>query len=288
MGRHYLMLIATISIASPAFAAVSPPAGTPQLPQTLTRAEFLANLQTRFNAIDTNHNGYLETNEIAAAQQQELGRAHVAELRQLEGKFNRVDNNHDGQLSKGEFMAAAPPARARETAQQVMGGFDSNKDGKISAQEFETRSLANFNKTANSHKQITQPQFLANLHAQLSAMDSNHDGYLEPNEIGDAQQKELGRARAAELQRFEAEFNRIDANRDGQVSKAEFMAVAPPAHPTETPQQMIGALDSNKDGKISLQEYGAKPLANFDKLDANHDGIVTPQEIEAARAARKR
>jgi Ca2+-binding EF-hand superfamily protein len=48
---------------------------------------------------------------------------------------------------------------------------------------------------------------------------------------------------------------------------------------------MIGQVNSNKDGKISLQEFQAGPLATFNKLDANKDGTVTPQEIQAARAA---
>jgi hypothetical protein len=46
---------------------------------------------------------------------------------------------------------------------------------------------------------------------------------------------------------------------------------------------MIAAMDTNKDGKISAAEYRAQPLANFDKADANHDGVLTAQELAAAR-----
>lgn len=45
----------------------------------------------------------------------------------------------------------------------------------------------------------------------------------------------------------------------------------------------FSALDSNKDGKLSLQEARADPdleLA-FDKLDLNHDGFLTPMEFQA-------
>jgi Ca2+-binding EF-hand superfamily protein len=94
-------------------------------------------------------------------------------------------------------------------------------------------------------------------------------------------------ARAAELQRLEAEFNRLDTNHDGQLSKAEFMAAAPPVRARETPQQLIAAMDGNKDGKISLQEYEAAPLSNFNKLDTNHDGTVSPQEMQAARPKKR-
>lgn len=279
MRSHCFMLFAFITLGSTTPAT----AGTVQ---TMTRAEFIGGLQTRFSAIDTNRDGFLTVNEIQAAQQKELARSRAAELLKAEGKFNRLDANHDGQVSKTEFLATAPPLQPRQTVQQIMDAFDSNKDGKISTQEYETRALANFNNSPNRHK-VAQAQFVANLHAQLSVMDSNHDGYLEPNEIAGEQQKALVRERADELQRFDAEFNRVDANHDGQISKSEFIVLAPPANVTETTQQMISAVDSNKDGKISLQEYEARPVSNFDRLDANHDGVVTSQEIAAAGSQRK-
>jgi Ca2+-binding EF-hand superfamily protein len=81
---------------------------------------------------------------------------------------------------------------------------------------------------------------------------------------------------------MEGEFAKLDTNRDGQLSKAEFLAAAPQMQAHETAQQIIGSIDSSKDGKVSLQEYQARPLANFNKLDSNHDGTVTQQEIAAA------
>jgi Ca2+-binding EF-hand superfamily protein len=135
-------------------------------------------------------------------------------------------------------------------------------------------------------KETTRAQFVANIQSRFNAVDTNHDGFLDANEVAAAQQKELQQARAVEQQRLEAEFNKLDTNHDGQLSKAEFMAAAPPLQLRETAQKIIGAIDTNKDGKISLQEYEAGPLANFSKLDINHDGTVSPEEMEAARAAR--
>ena len=137
---------------------------------------------------------------------------------------------------------------------------------------------------AAAPKPVTRAQFLANYQARFNAADSNHDGVLDSSEIAAAQQKQLQAARARQQHELEAEFNRLDTNHDGQLSKAEFMAAARPITLRETPQQVIAAMDSNKDGKITLQEYETGPLANFNKVDANHDGIVTPQEVQAARA----
>jgi Ca2+-binding EF-hand superfamily protein len=134
-------------------------------------------------------------------------------------------------------------------------------------------------------KQVTRAEYLGNFQARFQAMDTNHDGVLDSGEVAAAQQKELGEARANEQRQLQAEFDKLDTNHDGQLSKAEFAAAARPIRLNQTPQQVIADVDSNKDAKISLQEFEARPLANFNKVDANHDGIITPQEVQAAQAA---
>lgn len=46
--------------------------------------------------------------------------------------------------------------------------------------------------------------------------------------------------------------------------------------------------DANGDGKLSKDEAKAMPriAKNFDAIDTNHDGFVTPEEIGAAMAQR--
>ena len=49
--------------------------------------------------------------------------------------------------------------------------------------------------------------------------------------------------------------------------------------------------DANKDGKVSLAEASAGPLAMFDRVDTNHDGKISPEErsiaFEGLRGPRK-
>ena len=101
-------------------------------------------------------------------------------------------------------------------------------------------------------------------------------------------------------------FADIDANHDGTISQAEFDAFKPPMPPGGTPGGDMGApgmppppgrgpmgghmgghmmimdiksLDSNKDGKISQDEFLGPARDHFTQLDANHDGVLDSGEL---------
>ncbi len=50
---------------------------------------------------------------------------------------------------------------------------------------------------------------------------------------------------------------------------------------------MFEMLDTNKDGMVSKDEFMTSHMARFEKMDANKDGNVNKEEIEAYRAAKK-
>jgi Ca2+-binding EF-hand superfamily protein len=84
---------------------------------------------------------------------------------------------------------------------------------------------------------------------------------------------------------MDAEFTKLETNKDGQLSKAEFMAAAPvsPSTPANG-AALLSQLDKNKDGKVSIDEYRAPVLARFDTLDTNKDGTISAAERQAAQA----
>ena len=45
-----------------------------------------------------------------------------------------------------------------------------------------------------------------------------------------------------------------------------------------SPDQALQRLDANKDGRISGAEFKAQMLASFDRVDLNKDGKITPDE----------
>jgi Ca2+-binding EF-hand superfamily protein len=99
------------------------------------------------------------------------------------------------------------------------------------------------------------------------------------------QQQRIARLRTG----VEAEFTKLDTNKDGQLSKAEFMAAAPTT-PAQAPNgaAILTQLDKNKDGKVTADEFRAPQLAIFDRADTNHDGVISDAERKAAVAARSR
>jgi len=89
-------------------------------------------------------------------------------------------------------------------------------------------------------------------------------------------------------------FEAVDTNKDGTISKAEFQAFLAhmPAHGRGGPgmglhvEHMrhmmpmdIKSLDTNGDGKISLEEFSAPMKAHFAELDADHDGFLDQNEM---------
>lgn len=101
-----------------------------------------------------------------------------------------------------------------------------------------------------------------------------------------------GRVSKAEyIARADERFGKMDKNADGKLSGDE---LAPPAPPAGTDAaaprgggmmrgRMIERLDTNHDGMISIDEYRAATAERFDRLDTNHDGFLDQTEMAAMR-----
>lgn len=113
--------------------------------------------------------------------------------------------------------------------------------------------------------------------AAFQRMDGNRDGQVTREEY-----------LAALRQRFEA----ADANRDGGLSPEEFDSflragrggqAAAAAQPDARRQARFARLDSNRDGRLSFGELQPMLERRFVRLDSNRDGAVTAEEARASR-----
>ena len=119
----------------------------------------------------------------------------------------------------------------------------------------------------------------------FAALDTDGDGYIEHDELLDTHP-------------MHRHFAMADTNRDGMLSNAEIDAhnaavargaVAPrlTSAPHPTPADAFVAMDDNADGYLTLSELAAsdKLHVNFNAVDVDKDGRLTPTEVEAHHAA---
>jgi hypothetical protein len=130
---------------------------------------------------------------------------------------------------------------------------------------------------AQAGQPVARAQFLTVMDQEFRKIDADKDGQLVKAEV-EAFQRAVAVAESA--QRNRALFAQLDGNRDGQISQAEFLklAVAPPP-PNAGP--LLAQSDLNKDQQVTLVEYRTAKLANFDRMDADKDGVVSVAEMRA-------
>lgn len=125
---------------------------------------------------------------------------------------------------------------------------------------------------------LSRTAFIAAMDAEYRKLDGNKDGVVTRLEV-EAQQQRLVTATAS--QRARQAFARMDADRDGQLSADEFVrANVAPVKADAT--AVMNRLDANRDQKVTLVEYRTLTLGNFDRLDSDKDGVISSAERSGA------
>jgi Ca2+-binding EF-hand superfamily protein len=174
----------------------------------------------------------------------------------------------------GEMMAAGTGRGG--FAALLMSKLDANGDGKLSKEEL---------------------QKVGDLFDEL---DRDHDGFIEPAELagpngGAGRPSAGGRAETGAAKVTPGEGKDKSAAADGGASKPASADGAGSAAAARRKNGRPGAgqpgqgqmkrLDTNGDGKISRDEAQGRLKENFDKIDANGDGFLEPEEIRKVLAA---
>jgi hypothetical protein len=87
-------------------------------------------------------------------------------------------------------------------------------------------------------------------------------------------------------------FDKLDANADGKVTAAEMDAAYTTTKPgvgaakVPSSAEKIKTLDTDGDGSLSAVEHEASSRTMFDSLDADKDGSLTAAEIKAGHEAK--
>jgi Ca2+-binding EF-hand superfamily protein len=221
-----------------------------------------------FARIDADGDGFITRDEAAKFQPAQGAGAGAG---MIAGRILSMDKNNDGKVSRDEFTGI--PAN--------FDRWDANKDGFISRDEIPGGAAAAVGPAKGAGaadkpeatKPAPDPAAGTGNGERFRAMDKDGDGKISKDEFpGPAQ--------------F---FERLDANSDGFVTMQEVARMAREAASPGAPgsgQGAIGdrlqAMDKNKDGKISKDEYTG-PAQFFDRLDANSDGFISSDELPRRR-----
>ena len=183
----------------------------------------------------------------------------------------------------------------------------------------------------------TRDQAVAKVREHFAKMDVNRDGFVAGDEIQamrgrhQGMNNHMGERRGHGGDRMArnegpmrdpaAAFDRLDANRDGMISREEFgrareireerrvvISGVPgaPGVPGMNDEHrgngkmnrkgggrgmggggMMRLADLDRDGRVSLQEATTSALQRFDRVDTNRDGRITPEERKQQREQRK-
>lgn len=125
---------------------------------------------------------------------------------------------------------------------------------------------------------IARADFIQTMDAEFRKTDADKNGSLTRNEIEGYQR---ATSVLAAQRRNVALFQALDKDKNGQLSPVEFGGL-PMNMPQPNAAQELAQVDGNRDGRATLVEYRAGKLVNFDRIDADNDGVVSPAEMRAA------
>lgn len=145
----------------------------------------------------------------------------------------------------------------------------------------------NRNKLAGSALILAAALMGAAAYAQDAMPQKPHGGFdfaaLDADKDGKVTKAEVEAFRAAKVKA-------MDANADGKISADELAApriAAATDRIKARSAEMVTKLDSDGDGMLTAAEMAVRPGPEmlFERIDANGDGAVTQEEVDAAQKA---
>lgn len=207
------------------------------------------------------------------------------------------DFSHQGRM-KGRHGGGHGP---------FMGAVDADKDGSITAEEFDAFQAKLFSEAdTDGDGALSKGEMSAHFAAQSEMHGSKRTPKaprpedtsgrgrrdamrdLSPEEIIGNLDKDddsmISREEAPEP--MQRRFDRLDANKDGSIDAGELQTMQDrmaQAHKQGGGQRMMERADKNKDGKIQEAEAPKWMADKFDKLDENGDGELEEKELAQLR-----
>lgn len=216
----------------------------------MTQDEFDATTRARFARLDKNGDGVVDISEIEATLSKRFERRGDGRGKMAQRRMRAFDTDRDGKVTKDEFMT---------TVRSRFAQFDLNNDGRITDEDLPPRLRGRNILASDSGSGRGPGRRLLRL---MRNADANKDGVVT-----------LDEAMAAADKRFAG----LDRNKDGVIDTADRDALR-----AETvaygAKRFIHRFGADADGKVTKEQFAAKAKERFARMDINNDGTISRDE----------
>ena len=223
----------------------------------VTRAEFASRADeapggdpARFDAWDHDNDGRLEI---------------VAEWHSDGPAFAFLDVNRDGVISRTEYFGYGVDPRAHQ-----FSGWDTNNDGRVSRQEWQSDDAAFKRLDDNRDGAIGRAEFL------------DRQGEPRAERFTDWDHDRNGVLARSEWHGPQAEFDALDRDRGGGLERSRFARAQTTSGTVLPLPGRFEDWDQNRDGRLVRSEWRAGETA-FAAADRSRDGTISRSEFGTAQ-----
>jgi len=209
--------------------------------------------------------------ETEESDQESVWTEETISSEQIHRVHKRIDANSDGKVSMGEIVTFSQAFRNAAIVKEALASFhqlDSNKDAKLSQTEWLAHNFGESDEedeedveaasapSSSSDQDNENKERLLEI-AKFKAADANADGFLDEAELPAAFYPELS-DRMLDITAAH-ELKEKDKDKNGELTPLEFWENA----------------EEDQDGPVVAQQ-----MADFAKLDADHNGKLNLQELK--------
>ncbi len=229
MTRRKTLLLSGIAVITMGTIAHANPAADTNKDGVISRAEFMAAAQAKFDRSDLNGDGFISKDEREGARA-------VKEAERRTEHFNRIDTNGDGVISRDEFENEADMRHDKRSDRR-----DKHQDMRQQRME-ELKTQADTNGdgvVSDAERQAMRENFEGRRGARRERIQEFRDRRQDRN----SESRSIGEGPVGP--RGDDPLSRVDTNGDDLISSQEFLAGA---------EQMFEHMDANGDGQLEKGE----------------------------------